>query len=1206
MAEATQIIRLVIDSSKAVEGSAAATRALEKLERSTASMDGALSRMEKGLASVGLMVKAHLALMVVELGARFVQMGKDSLNAVAGLDELSEQLGITTTGLQALQFSAVQNGVKLEQLETYISKFSQKMGDAANGSKDMVDALNAIGVKNLDVQGKLRPTEALLQDVAEAITKIDDPARRSAAAVDFFGKAGSRMLPMLADIASGTDAMAAAAKAGGAMIDASIIKSLDKMSDEAEKSGLKMRALFAEIAAPIITEGLERVNGLLGGIADQLARGKASGQGFWATVLNDSKAQGQIGSGPGALKLATPAEMEAYRRAQLQAELKNPASVGREQMIQEEIDRLNQGGLRDRQSEMQSQEDWARRIPLPGSGALPGVSTSIVKSTGGDSVADRRQKALQDSQRELDAARAFAAASNDGALAVANLETHFKALKTAQDVFGKTAEQNGQGVKALTAQLEAAAQATERAKNIKDLNLGTVELEKANELLAAENRLINATVETRAIEIAQIKLKQDLQAKGITGDTEEERRAIERRSIALETGERLKAQGEEIKKANELWTAPLKSALESIQQVGADAFEQMLTNGNFTFQSLGDTFKKIVIRMAAEFMALAMIRPVMTVMVNAVSPGMASSMGLGGGGGMSMPGLGGAGGGGGGFSMPSMGGGMFGSASDWTSSAGSGFSMPEFMGGSGSGSIAGFFGQNLYGGSAIAGPLQPGAASLGMSGGVSLGGALSGAMGIGMGAYTLATANGSTGKTISGVGQMIGGGMMLIPGMQIPGMIVTALATILPMLMPDAETRTHSSTNASLHYGNGDWYTTGGAYGANANSGQSESALRSLTGGIDSVFGLLGGVKDASKVWGLNASSWTAQGKDWSYTSNATHLVDPATGSQEAWRMNMGDMMDTGAAQVAIRSILSGAVGEISSTMKTALEAMRAAAMGIEETGKSIVFVDEVYERLGKGALTVRSQFRELENQFTEMTATAKRLGLSLAPIEAEQKKATERLGQDYIDNLIDPIAVGLRAWADEKASILANVDYIGKNTDVIVDMARINEALLRKEATLKEQLYGGAISQLEDAIKRLLPGGNLANVDPSGTLAGLQATYQSTYAQASAGDAAAIGRFGGEASSYAEYAQSYFAGSPEYNAIKLQIVEALQTVQAAAMGPSVQADGTPSSASNANGAQMQQLLGTVNNLIAELQQERQESAKLRAVLSRYVTTQAA
>jgi hypothetical protein len=381
--------------------------------------------------------------------------------------------------------------------------------------------------------------------------------------------------------------------------------------------------------------------------------------------------------------------------------------------------------------------------------------------------------------------------------------------------------------------------------------------------------------------------------------------------------------------------------------------------------------------------------------------------------------------------------------------------------------------------------------------------------------------------------------------------------------------------------------------------------LRGLTGNIDKVFGMLGGVTDPSKVWGMNASSWTAQGKDWSYTSQATHLVDPS-GNRQSWRMNEDNMMDTGSAQLVIRSILGGAVGEITATMATALKSMSAAAVGMKETAEGIGFVDQVYERLGKGALTVRTQFRELESQFTEMTATAKKLGLALEPVEAEQKKATERLGKDFIDGLIDPIAVGLRAWEDEKASILANVDYIGQHTDVIVDMARINEALLRKEATLKEQLYGGAISQLEDAIKRLLPGGNLANVDPSGTLAGLQATYQSTYAQASAGDAAAIGRFGGEASSYAEYAQSYFAGSPEYNAIKLQIVEALQTVQAAAMGPSVQADGTPSSASNANGAQMQQLLGTVNNLIAELQQERQESAKLRAVLSRYVTTQAA
>ena len=166
--------------------------------------------------------------------------------------------------------------------------------------------------------------------------------------------------------------------------------------------------------------------------------------------------------------------------------------------------------------------------------------------------------------------------------------------------------------------------------------------------------------------------------------------------------------------------------------------------------------------------------------------------------------------------------------------------------------------------------------------------------------------------------------------------------------------------------------------------------------------------------------------------------------------------------------------------------------------------------------------------------------------------------------------------------------------------MARINEGLLRKEAALKEQLYGGAISQLEDAIRRLTPGGDLANLDPSGTLAGMRASYQSTFAQAAAGDAAAIGRFGGESTAYAEYARSYFAGSAEYEEIRQQIVEALRTVQASAVGPvTPTANGAP--ASNGNDAQFQQLMATVQVLTEELRQERAESAQLRGLMTRLV-----
>ena len=57
----------------------------------------------------------------------------------------------------------------------------------------MIECLDSVGVKILDFRGNLRPTEDVMIDVAKAIIGIEDPAKRSAAAVDFFGKAGTRL-----------------------------------------------------------------------------------------------------------------------------------------------------------------------------------------------------------------------------------------------------------------------------------------------------------------------------------------------------------------------------------------------------------------------------------------------------------------------------------------------------------------------------------------------------------------------------------------------------------------------------------------------------------------------------------------------------------------------------------------------------------------------------------------------------------------------------------------------------------------------------------------------------------------------------------------------------------------------------------------------------------------------------------------------------
>ena len=1227
MAEETKIIRLVIDSSKAVDGGRAAQRALEQIERSTSSLDSAMARMEQSLGRVGGMIKAHLALMLAEMAARLVETAKAAVEAVGGLDELAEQLGLTTKGLQALQFSGIQNGLKLEQLETGAAKFSQKIGEAANGSKEMIEALDHLGVRILDVDKTLRPTEDIMSDVARAILAIEDPARRAAASVEFFGKAGTRFQPVLQDIARGFGFMGEEARKGGALVDEHVVKRLDQLSDALERGKLRSRAFFAEMAVAVLDMADKAVDAYRKILAQQATRSSGGGyqweRDFQSWVENAVSNMAGVGAGVvevfrGAAEQVVKLWIDAFNRVLAGAEqvlnkLKEFSTFGLGDAIA--LGQIPGGGASVNDfvggitqaaetARADTQAYYARqRSPfgkassgaawavvndgLPAQdGPRPGVFNPPVKPGGGGSE-DSVDKLKRQTELAMQTAQALADVSALGSRAVADLELRFKAVKEVQDAYASSAHKAGLSVEELTKRIEDQQRAIERAKNLKDFNIETSTLQKANELLAAENRLIDQSTETRAVVIAQIKLKQELELKGIGVATEAERAAIAARGEAIAQNERLKGQAEELKRANELWTEPLKQAFRNIQTAGADAWDRILQSGQVSFQALGDIFKTTIRRMVAEFLALATIRPVMSVVVQGlgslgvVSPAVAQQMGFG----SSLTGSVSGGGslGGGGMTMPSLG-----------SSGGGGFWSGLGLGGVGdwlntpfTGPYAGMSPSAMQGVPTLSPSMwNPSTWSITPLQGIGA------AAGIGMGAYQLANSR-STGQTIAGIGSMVGGAVSLIPGLQPVGMAISLLSQFAPAIFGESNTRTHSSTNASLRYGNGNWYTTGGAYGPNANSGQSESALRGLTGGIDSVFGLLGGVKNASKVWGLNASSWTAQGKDWSYTSNATHLVDPETGSQEAWRMNMDDMMDTGAAQVAIRSILSGAVGEISATMKTALESMRAASMGIKETAESIVFVDEVYERLGKGALTVRTQFRELEKQFGDMTDKATKLGLALAPVEAEQKKATERLGQDYVDNLIDPVAAGLRAWEDEKQSILANIDYIKQHTDVVVDNARITEALLRRDAALKEQLYGGAISQLEDAIRRLSLG-DLANLSPTTMLTGVQAAYQATVAQARSGDSSAIARVATEGTTFAQAAQSYYASGPDYEALKQQILDDLLTIQSQIAG----GGSTTSSAPNDNNGATQAAVAQVTQLQSVVSEQSRQIAALMAKLS--------
>ena len=1178
MAEATQIIRLVIDSSKAVGGAADATRALEKLERSTASMDGALSRMEKGLASVGGMVKAQLALMVAELGARFLQMAKDSLSAAAGLDELAEQLGITTVGLQALQFSAVQNGVKLEQLETSISKFSQKMGEAAGGSKEMVEALTALGVKNLDVQGKLRPTEALLSEVAEAITKMEDPAKRSAAAVDFFGKAGARMLPMLKDISGGFDDMAEKARRSGAMISKEAIEKLEKLGDSAEIAGLRLRALFAENAAGPLTDILDFITRKMENVGKILSAAK----GDWLAILAllAGGVPGLVGRAMAPTeKERVTSELADQRRRSTEAwtDLGDPKLSSRERpsamsayaaaqaripQLEAQLNVLEVGG----RAEYRPSDPDGIGINLPR--VSKGASTSTVKGVG-QGEADKYAKLIEQLKLAADAQDKMTAAARSGDVAFQDQEIKLKAAEKALGIYGQALDATDPRLQ----KIEELIRRDTMGKAAQSYVTATTEIEKQNEVLEAEIRLINATIPARAAEIALIKAKQDADKAGKALTPQD----VDGRRVAIEQNERLKAQGEEIRKANELWTAPLKSALESIQRVGADAFEQMLTNGTFTFQSLGETFKKIVIRMAAEFMALATIRPVMTVLLNAVSPGMASTMGLGGGGGMSMPSMGGGG-------MPSMGGGGMPSMGGFGGGM-SGFELPSFLGG---GTIGELMAATPFASAAPAGGFasiealmasgqagsSAGLAAGGIQGavqGLSVGSMMGAGLGIGMGAYSLATANGNTGKTLGGIGQMIGGVMMLIPGMQIPGMIVSVLASVLPGLLGGEEYKWAPLSGANTRFdpaAGGYTQSSTEQLGGKSIGGQ----FSSVKTAIDAIFKQTGGKLDPSKAFG--GAVWNNQREG----TTSTYIISPVVGSAQLSEAG-GD--PTKAVEAMIAKIFyntattEGALTGVSPTLTKALAGHEPTTLKEVDDVLSLV---AAYDSLGKKVSPLVEVFKRIDAQFVALTDGANKYGLSLDPINAEKNAARKKIGDDmmqgYGDTVMgtnDPMRatlIGLRREHDamitdasaagtelgtftEMVNAASNVyqtklgkvtgDFIKGLTDQIANLndpmaAQLDAIKAQRDANLTAAeairavagdttalttataLYGAQLGKLTGDFEKQITQGTLAITDPTrGRLTELAAQREQALASARALDTAngTAGRLTGQAEDY-------------------------------------------------------------------------------------------
>lgn len=133
-----------------------------------------------------------LAAGVLALGASIGALVDQIVGVVDEVNTLSASSGLATSTINGLRLAANATGKAFTDLVP--TDLALRIQKAADGGKKMSEAFADLGVKVVDTNGHLRSADEVLRDTIGALTSIEDPTERAAAASAALGTVGQQML----------------------------------------------------------------------------------------------------------------------------------------------------------------------------------------------------------------------------------------------------------------------------------------------------------------------------------------------------------------------------------------------------------------------------------------------------------------------------------------------------------------------------------------------------------------------------------------------------------------------------------------------------------------------------------------------------------------------------------------------------------------------------------------------------------------------------------------------------------------------------------------------------------------------------------------------------------------------------------------------------------------------------------------------------
>lgn len=208
-------------------------RQLKKIEgdtgRSTRRMTQQFKGVNSAIAGAGRAMKGFVAATLSVAGVQ--QIGR-MFSDVAQIQDVADKVGLTTDQLQEYRFAAEQSGVATNTLDMAMQRFSRRVGEAANGTGELLPILKANDLALRNADGSMRSQNDILRDYINLIKNARSDQERLVLAFKAFDSEGAALVNTFRDGTGAIDEQIKRYRDLGGVIDKEAIAKAKDLDDE--------------------------------------------------------------------------------------------------------------------------------------------------------------------------------------------------------------------------------------------------------------------------------------------------------------------------------------------------------------------------------------------------------------------------------------------------------------------------------------------------------------------------------------------------------------------------------------------------------------------------------------------------------------------------------------------------------------------------------------------------------------------------------------------------------------------------------------------------------------------------------------------------------------------------------------------------------------------------------------------------------------